>query len=161
MEMGRKAFLASAAVGVSGFLSGCESILGGGGAGERTQPVAGPATWEDALDKAELAAPPDGATPEMSEPEAPEGYDWVREVSFSAPADAVDEWIVDSYGSAEAVPRAYAVSDQVKTAFGVDEVPSTWRCATGMVSGTPLQLFVLVDDADPAAVRVHLRRMAD
>ena len=29
---------------------------GGGGAGVRTQPAAGPATWEDALGKAELAA---------------------------------------------------------------------------------------------------------
>lgn len=161
MEIGRKAFLTSAAVGISGFLAGCESALGGGGAGEQTQTVAGPETWEDALDQAELAAPPDGASPEMTEPDAPDGYDWAREVRFSAPADAVHEWIVDSYGSAEAVPRAYAVPDQVKDAFGVEEVPSTWRCATGMVAGTPLQLFVLVEDADPATVRIHVRRMAD
>lgn len=161
MDMGRKAFLASAAVGVSGFLAGCEPILGGGGAGMRTESVAGPETWEDALEQAELAAPPEGASPEMTEPEPPEGFDWVREIAFSAPADVVDGWIVDSYGSAEAVPRAYVVSNKVKAAFGVGEVPSTWRCATGMVSGTPLQRFVLVDDADPATVRIQVRRMAD
>lgn len=91
----------------------------------------------------------------------PEGYDWARDVTFSAPAGAVEGWIVDAYGSADAVPCAYAVSEQVQSAFGVDEVPTAWRCGSGMASGTPLQLFVLIDDADPATVRLRLRRMAD
>jgi hypothetical protein len=161
MTMGRKAFLASATLGLGGLVAGCSPALGPGGAGVRSGGEEGPSDAAAVLEQAQVAELPAGATPEMSERTAPEGYEWAREVTFSAPTVGVDAWLEQSFGSAEVAQAVHTLNPAVAEAFDVEDVPGTWRSMKASVEGTLLELMLLIDDADPAGVRLHLRRRGD
>lgn len=161
MTMGRKAFLASATLGLGGLVAGCSPQFGPGGAGANSLPEAGPADVAEVLEQAQVADLPPSAVPVLTDPSAPEGYEWAREVSFAAPEDDVDRWLEDSFGSIDAAPRVFVLNAAVAEAFDVDEVPDTWRSLRQHVPGTRLDLMLLIDDAPSSTVRLHLRRRAD
>lgn len=161
MTSGRRVFLATLGIGLGGVVAGCGPTPGRGVHRTTTSSIPGPQDAEDVMEQATLAPPPDGATMEMMDREPPQGYAWAREVTFVIPAAEVDPWAVASFGSADALSRAFVVSQQFKEAFDVEDVPDTWRMRTASVEGTYLGLFVLVDDADPATVRIHLNRRLD
>lgn len=161
MTMGRKAFLASATLGLGGLVAGCSPTFGPGGTGVRTEGEDGPPDAAAVLDEAQVVDLPGEAVPEMTEPPAPEGYSWAREVTFSAPTDQVEHWLEESFGSADVVQNVHTLNPAVSEAFDVDEVPETWRAMKRSVEGTSNELMLLIDDADPTIVRLHLRRRAD
>lgn len=161
MTMGRKAFLASATLGLGGLVAGCSPTLGPGGTGVRTDSEDGPSDAAAVLDEAQVAELPGDASPEMREPAAPEGYVWAREVTFSVPTDQVEAWLVESFGSADVAQNVHTLNPAVSEAFDVDEVPESWRSMKRSVEGTSKELMLLIDDADPTVVRLHLRRRAD
>ncbi|NMA77674.1 MAG: hypothetical protein GX960_10540 [Actinomycetales bacterium] len=161
MTMGRKAFLTSATLGLAGVVAGCSPTFGPGGAGVRTGSEDGPSDADAVLAEAQVADLPSEAAPEMTERAAPEGYDWAREVAFSAPTAEVDAWLEESFGSADVAPAVFTLNPAVAEAFEVEDVPETWRSMKTSVEGTRLELMLLIDDADPAAVRLHLRRRQD
>lgn len=161
MTMGRKAFLASATLGLGGLVAGCSPTFGPGGTGTRTDSEYGPSDAAAVLDEAGVAELPGDATPEMTEPAAPEGYAWAREVTFSAPTEQVEAWLVESFGSADVAQNVHTLNPAVAEAFDVDEVPETWRSMKRSVEGTSKELMLLIDDAEPTVVRLHLRRRAD
>lgn len=161
MTMGRRAFLASATFGLGGLVAGCSPTFGPGGTGTRTDSEDGPSDAAAVLDEAQVAELPDDAIPETTEPAAPEGYVWAWEVTFSAPRDQVEAWLVESFGSADVAQNVHTLDPAVAEAFDVDEVPETWRSMKRSVEGTPKELMLLIDDAEPAVVRLHLRRRAD
>lgn len=161
MDMPRRHLVVALAIGAGGLLTGCDVEVGGGGTGVHSAPLPGPADAQEALAEAKLATPPDGAEAQMVEREPFDGYAWAREVTFSAPAGSIDGWAEDSFGGADALQPALVVSAQMREVFDVDSVPDTWRMLQRTVSGTHVGIFVIVDDADPAAVRIHLRRTDD
>ena len=148
MTVGRRAFLASA-------------TFGPGGTGTRTDSEDGPSDAAAVLDEAGVAELPGDAIPEMTEPAAPEGYVWAWEVTFSAPTEQVEAWLVESFGSADVAQNVHTLNPAVAEAFDVDEVPETWRSMKRSVEGTSKELMLLIDDAEPTVVRLHLRRRAD
>src|SRR5699024_361567 len=77
------------------------------------------------------------------------------------PRDQVEAWLVESFGSADVAQNVHTLDPAVAEAFEVDEVPETWRSMKRSVEGTPKELMLLIDDAEPAVVRLHLRRRAD
>ena len=161
MTMGRKAFLASATLGLGGLVAGCSPTFGPGGTGARTVGEDGPSDAAAVREEARVAELPGEAIPEMTEPAAPAGYVWAREVAFSAPTDQVEAWLVESFGSADVVQNVHMLNPAVAEAFDVDEVPEAWRSMRRSVEGTSKELMLLIDDADPVVVRLHLRRRAD
>lgn len=161
MSMGRKAFITTTTIGLSSLIAGCTPLFGGGGGGRRSERATGPDTAQEVLTAARLADAPDGAQAELITRTPPTGYEWAREVRFSASSGAVDEWLTTSFGSSDAAARVHALKPAVAEALDVAEVPDTWRSLDRSVEGTLLDLFVLIDDADPSAVRVHLRERAD
>lgn len=161
MIMGRKAFLASATLGLGGLVAGCSPTFGPGGTGVRTDGEDGPSDAAAVLDEARVVEAPGETVPEMTEPAAPEGYVWAREVTFSAPTDQVEVWLEESFGSADVVQNVHTLTPALSEAFGVDEVPETWRAMKRSVEGTSKELMLLLDDADPTVVRLYLRRRAD
>ncbi|AXK44358.1 hypothetical protein DWV08_01140 [Brachybacterium saurashtrense] len=82
-------------------------------------------------------------------------------MTFSAPTDRVEVWLEESFGSADVVQNVHMLTPALSEAFDVDEVPETWRAMKRSVEGTSKELMLLLDDADPTAVRLHLRRRAD
>lgn len=159
--MGRQAFLTSAAVGLGGLITGCIPSFGPGGTGTRSVPEPGPDDAAEVIELAQVADLPDGTGADLIEQEPPEGYEWAREVVFSASAAAVDEWLMQSFGSADAAQPVHVLNPVVAEAFEVEEVPSSWRSLRTSVEGTTLELMLLIDDADPTTVRLHLRRRSD
>src|SRR5699024_4550527 len=113
MPMGRRAFLASATFGMGGLAAGCSSPFRPGGAGTRTDSEEGPADAAAVLDEAQVAELPDDAIPETTEPAAPEGYVWAWEVTFSAPRDQVEAWLVESFGSADVAQNVHTLDPAV------------------------------------------------
>lgn len=161
MTMGRKAFLASATLGLGGLLAGCSPQFGPGGTGTSASTHDGPTDAAGVLEEARVADLPETAAPEMTESDAPEGYEWAREVRFTASGDEVDQWLEASFGAADAAAPVHVLNPAVASAFEVDEVPETWRSLKKSVQGTPLEVMLLIDDAEPTTVRLHLRRRGD
>lgn len=120
----------------------------------------GPSDAAAVLDEAQVVDLPGEAVLEMTEPPAPEGYVWAREVAFSAPRDQVEDWLEESFGSADVVQNVHTLNPAISEAFDVEEVPETWRAMKRSVEGTSNELMLLID-ADPTVVRLHLRRRAD
>src|SRR5699024_4906152 len=71
------------------------------------------AAWRDAQ---RVAGLPDDAIPETTEPAAPEGYVWAWEVTFSAPRDQVEAWLVESFGSADVAQNVHTLDPAVAEA---------------------------------------------
>lgn len=161
MIMGRKAFITTTTIGLSSLVAGCAPQFGGGGGGRRTEQVPGPDSAQEVMSAARLADAPDGAQPELITRTPPTGCEWAREVRFSAPPDAVDEWLSASFGSVDAAAQVHVLKPSVADAFDVTDVPDTWRSLERSVDGTPLTLMLLIDDADPETVRIHLREQSD
>lgn len=116
-----------------------------------------PGTVAEVLEEAELAPVPDGASSRLAESATISEFElWAVEASFDAPADAVERWVLDSYDHPEGVGRAWVTSQKAKDAMGIEDLPDTWRIEQVSVPGTAYERIVVIDDADPRAVRVRL-----
>lgn len=144
---------------VAGALSSCDRT----GEVETThEPVDGPSDPDQALALADLAPAPEVSEPTLAPVEPADEFElWAVEVSFTAQADAVEDWVAQSWGPDDGPGPAHVTFSEAKRAFGIGDVPDTWRLADESVVGTPYQRIVLIDDQDPRTVRVHIAEVGD
>lgn len=144
---------------LTGAAAGCDQT---GEVEVTREPVEGPTDPDQALALAELAAAPEVSEPTIAPVEPADEFElWAVKVSFTAPADAVEDWVAQSWGPDGGPGPAHVTFSEAKRAFRIGDVPDTWRLEDASVVGTPYQRIVLIDDKDPRTVRIHIAEVSD
>lgn len=129
---------------------------------EESDGPSGPRTPEDALGLAQLAPAPDGAEVRLVERETGSDLErWACEVVLTAASETIDAWLGQCYEDDGLPAPAHVTTTEAKEAFGIGDVPESWRYENVSLSGVPYERMVLIDDQDPKTVRVHLVEVQD
>lgn len=105
------------------------------------------------------------ASVELPVPETVDGIDVAQRertdgrpvvvLAFHLRQEQLDAWCRAGFPDG-LVPRAWVMHSAAADALGISEVPDTWRLDISKPPGIDRERCVLIDDADPAAVRIGI-----